>query len=262
MHALRQITRILLGLPIFLAIIASVVLLIVRMEGSMRTLASIALFLIGVVLLVLLICKNKKESRLVESLLDILYREVNPERFIEASEAALAKTKSRPLQNTLRLNLAVGYEAAGDFDGAIRTMKEIPIETADKVSKAMFYNNMAVFYAEKGAEHEALEAYSFGKPHFKKAEADIPSSYMALTRGLLYFVEGKYPEAVEAFENARSKGFEERHTMAKLQLFHARALSALGEKKEAKTILGKLCQKKTYPYLLEVARKELADLQE
>lgn len=245
-----------------MAIGASIVLLVVRMEGSMRTLAIIALFLIGAALLGLLILKNKKESRLVESLLDILYKDVNPEGFIEASEAALAKTKSRPLQNTLRLNLAVGYEAAGDFDGAIRTMKEIPIETADKVSKAMFYNNMAALYAEKGAEHEALEAYSFGKPYFQKAAADIPAAYMALTRGLLYYVEGKFPEAVEAFENARNKGFEDRHTMSKLQLFHARALSALGEKKEAKAILGKLCQKKTYPYLLEMARNELANLKE
>ncbi len=257
---LRQLVVIIVGLPISLAIGASVLLLIWQMDGAMRVWAFLALFALSVVVLLLHSAKNQKSNRLVESLLDILQKEVNPGKFIEESEKALKSTKNRALRSTLSLNLAVGYAATGDYDSAIRIMKEIPIGTADKMSKAMFYNNAAAFYAEKGAVNEGLEAYVLGQPHFMKAGKDIPIAYLTLTKGLLAFAEEKYEEAIELFENARSKGFEDRHSLTKLQLFYGKALAATGKTKEAKNMFSKIIQKKTYPFLLESAKEELEKL--
>ena len=257
---LRQLLTIIIALPICLAVGASLILLILQMEGAMRIWGFLALFAFSFVLLILNAAKNRKASRLVESLLDILQKEVHPEKFIAESEKALKTAKNRALRSTLSLNRAVGYEAIGDYETAIRIMKEIPIGTADKMSKAMFYNNAAMFYAEKGAVNEALEAYVMGQPHFMKAGKDIPIAYLTLTKGLLAFVEEKYEEAIELFENARSKGFDDRHSLTKLQLFHGKALAAQGHTKEAKSMFSKVLQKKTYPFLLESARKEMEKL--
>ena len=257
---LRQLFSIAVGLPICLAIGASLILLILKLDGALRIWGFLALFAISLVILILNSAKNRKANRLVASLLDILQKEVKPEKFIEESEKALEGTKNRALRSTLSLNLAVGYEAVGDYDSAIRIMKEIPIGTADKLSKAMFYNNAAAFYAEKGAVEEGLEAYVLGQPHFMKAGKDIPISYLTLTKGLLAFAEEKYEEAVELFENARSKGFDDRHSLTKLQLFYGRALAAMGRTKEARNMFSKVIQKKTYPFLLESAKKELEKL--
>lgn len=257
---LRQLLTIILGLPICLAIGASLILLILQLEGSLRVWGFLALFMVSVVALILNSAKNRKANRLVESLLNILQKEVNPEKFIAESEKELKRTKNRALRCTLSLNLAVGYEAIGDYDGAIRIMKEIPIGTADKMSKAMFYNNAAMFYAEKGAVNEALEAYVLGQPHFTKMGKDIPISYLTFTKGLLASAEEKYEEAAELFENARSKGFDDRHTLTKLQLFHGKTLAAMGKTKEARSMFSKVLQKKTYPFLLQSAKEELEKL--
>ncbi len=257
----QQLVGIMIGIPICLAVGVSVVLLIYNMEGTARILSIAALLVLSVAVLIVYATRSSKANKLVDRLLDILYKEVNPEKFIRESEAALEKTRNRALRNTLSLNLAVGYDAAGQFDEAIHVMKEINIGSADKASKAMFYNNAASFYAEKGAWAEGQEAYTLGQPFFEKAGKDIPIAYIRLTRGLLYYAEGKYEEALETLENARGRGFEDRHTMTKLQLFEARTYAAMGNAKEARKMYAKILQKKTYPYLLACAKEEQANLE-
>ena len=253
----RQLLGILIGIPLCLAVGASIVIFVYNLGGAARIWAIAALLTIAVAVLVLYAVRNAKGNKLVEQLLDILYKEVNPDKFIAESKKVLDKTRNRALRNTLLLNLAVGYEAVGQFDEAIDVMKSMLIGAADKVSKAMFYCNAAAFYAEKGAVAEGHEAYTLGQPFFEKAGENIPVGYLRLSRGLLYYADGKYEEALEAFSKARGRGFEDRHTMTKLQLFEARALARLGRIKEAKSVYSKIVQKKTYPYLLECAKQEL-----
>ncbi len=257
---LKQLLGILIGIPVCLAVGASVVILIYHMQGTARIWAIVALFAVAIAVLVLYAVRNAKGNKLVEQLLDILYKEADPDTFVQQSLAALDKTRNRALRNTLFLNLAVGYEAAGKYDEAIAVMKKMPIGSADKVSKAMYYCNAAAFYAEKGAAAEGHEAYTLGQPYFEKAGENIPMSYIRLTRGLLHYAEGEYEEALEAFTKARGRGFDDRHTLTKLQLFEARALSHLGRNRDAKNVYAKIVQKKTYPYLLECARKEMQEL--
>lgn len=257
---LRTLLTVLFGIPIGLAIGVSITLLIFRLEGTIRTLAIVALLAAAVAVLILMAVRNSRGNKLVERLLDILYKDADPDTFIAESLAALEKTRNRALRNTLSMNLAVGYAAAGRYSEAIAVMKEMPISTADKVSKAMFYCNAATFYAENGANTEAHEAYTLGRPYFEKAGEKLPIAYRRFTRGLLYFADGAYEEALDAFSKARMLGFEDRHTMTRLQLFEARALAASGQHKEAKAVYAKIVQKKTYPYLLNCARKELEAL--
>ncbi|MBE7025546.1 MAG: hypothetical protein E7408_05775 [Ruminococcaceae bacterium] len=257
---LRHLLTLVIGLPLCFAVGISVVLLLIRLDGTLRTLAILFLFAVAITTLIFVGVRNSRNNKLVGRLLDILYKEVHPDRFIEESLAALKKTRNRALKNTLSLNLAVGYAAAGKFDEAIDVMKSIPIGSADKVSKAMFYCNAAAFYAEKGATAEANEAYNMGRPYFEKAEAKLPMGYLRFTRGLLHYAEGQFAEALEALEKARGIGFEDRHTMTNLQLFEARSLVRLEKTREAKALYAKIIQKKTYPFLLSCAKTELEQL--
>lgn len=254
---LRQVLVVLIGLPLSLAVGVSLIYLLLRLEGWVQTAAALALFAGGVFVVVWTAVRRKKGEALVGSLLNILHKDVDPVRFIKESEKALQKTKNRALRNTLSLNLAVGYEATGDYDSAIRVMQGMPISTADKVSKAMFYNNLAMFHAEKGAASDGVLFYNHGKTYYKKADKQIPKAYLTLTRALLYFAEERYSEAIKSFEKARQSGFDDRHTLSKLQLFYARALLKEGRTKEAKNELYRLLQKRTYPYLLAAAKVEM-----
>ncbi len=257
----KKIFAVALRIPILVSLVASVILLLLYLPGVWRTVFAATLFAATLVSFICYGIHSSKMDKCIEALLDILYKEVNPEKFIRESEEALRKTKSRAIRNTFLLNLAVGYEATGRFDEAIRIMKEMDISTADKVSKAIFYANAASFYAENGSVFEAEEAYTSGRPYFEKAAKRLPSGHMQLARGLLYFVNEQYADAADAFEKARGKGFEDRHTLTKCQLFEARALAQLGKTKESKALYHKIQQKKTYPYLLECAKAELLQLE-
>ncbi len=258
---LKRNLMIALRIPIFVCIATYVVILMFYLAEPWRTVFAVTLFAVIVIAVSWYAIYFSKKSKRIEKLLDILYKEANPEKFIAESEKVLEKTKVRAIRNTLLLNLAVGYEAAGKFNEAIRIMKEMDISSADKVSQAMYYANAASFFAENGAAEEASEAYMMGRPYFEKAAKDLPAAHLQLSRGLCYYAEEKYEDAQDAFEKARGKGFDDRHTMTKTQLFEARALAHLGKTKEAKAVYHKVLQKKTYPYLLECAKAELAKLE-
>ncbi len=256
----RRLISIFFGVPVYVAFAVFAVIVISRLEGSARVAGIFVLLALLLAAFILYLVRTSRGNRQVAALLDILYKEADPEKFISASEEVLGKTRNRALRNTLLLNLAVGYAAAGKYDDAIRAMKEVPIDAADKESKAMYYCNVAAFYAEKGALDAGLEAYREGLPYFEKTGAAMPMAHLRFTRGLLHFAEGEYEEALEVFETAKNRGFSDRHTMTRLQLFEARAHAALGHVKEARQIYGKILQKKTYPFYLQSAKEELARL--
>ncbi len=254
---IRRIFAVALRIPIFVSVFFSVLFLAFHLEGVFRIAFIVTLFLLSAGSLLIYGVHSSKMGKRISALLDVLYKDINPEKFISESEALLKKTRSRSIRNTIALNLAVGYEAKGDFPEAIRVMKSIDIEKADTVSKAMFFSNATAFYAQNGSAFEAAEAYTSGKPYFEKAGEKVSKAHLLFSRGLYFYAEGRFEDALDSFEKARGAGFDDRHSMTRLQLFEARALVKLGKEKEAKAMYHKVLQKNTYPYLLSCARTEL-----
>ncbi len=250
------------GIPISLAICASVVLLLMRLEGTLFYLALLFLFLLGVAVLVISMVRSRKNEKIVNKLLDILYKDADPKAFIAASKAQIQKTRNKALKGTLSFNLAIGYEADGNFGRAISVMKETLDLTADGLTKATYYLNLASFYAQKGAVNEGLEAYQAGRRYIDKKRKYIPAAYTLFVRGLLFYAEEKDADALDSFKKINMEEFEDRHSVTKLQLYMARAYSRMGNIKEARVLYGKVRQRKTYPYLLSCANAEIENLQE
>ncbi len=261
----EQIKRVLLwafGIPISLAVCTTIVLLLMRLEGVMLYLGIVALFLLGITVFIVNMLRSRKNEKLVASLLDILHKQADPDTFIKESEAAIQKKRNKSLRGTLSLNLAIGYEAVGDYGKAISVMKDCYGLMTDSISKAMFYINIASFYAQKGAVNEGLEAYQLGRPYVEKKQKFIPKAYILLVRGLLFYAQEKYEDALDSFRKVEPGQFEDRHAHTKLQLYMARTYARMGNMKEARTLYGKVCQRKTYPFLLECARREMEALSE
>ena len=257
----RKILAITIRVPFVVALAFTSVFLAFHLEGTARIVYIALLFSVSAVTLIWYAVHSSRMGKQISALLDVLYKEMNVDKFISESEALLKKTKSRAIRNTISLNLAVGYEAKGEFEEAIRVMKSIDVEKADTVSKAMFFSNATAFYAQSGAPFEASEAYTSGKPYFEKAEKSLSKAHLLFSRGLYFFAEDRFEDALDSFEKARGAGFDDRHSMTRLQLFEARALVKLGKEKEAKAMYHKVLQKNTYPYLLSSAKAELESLE-
>ena len=257
---LRRIISIAIRIPIFVSVGFTILLLAFRLEGVLRMAFIAVLLTVGAGTLIWYLAHSSKMGKRISELLDVLYKDINPEKFISESEVLLKKTRNRAIRNTVALNLAVGYEAKGDFKEAIRVMKTIDINRADTISKAMFFSNATAFYAQNGSVFEASEAYTSGKPYFEKAGNKVSKAHLLFSRGLYFYAEDRFEDALDSFEKARGAGFDDRHSMTRLQLFEARARLKLGMEKEAKALYHKVLQKNTYPYLLSCARTELEAL--
>ncbi|MDD6307870.1 MAG: hypothetical protein PUB07_00700 [Clostridia bacterium] len=244
-----------------LAVCVSLFLLIMNLSGAARIWTIVGIVLVSLIILIIVLKRNARNEQMVGSLLDILYKNADPAAFIAASEKALEKTKNKALRCTLMLNLAVGYEAIGDFSHAIAIMKQISVLLTDRTSKAIYYCNLAGFYAQGDRLTDGLGAYKVARQYYEKCKKKIPNAYFLYTRGLLFYTEAQYEDAMDSFKKVQTNQFQDRHAQTKLQLYMARTFAAMGKTKDAREYYSKVLQRNTYPYLLTCAKQELDALQ-
>jgi len=139
-------------------------------------------------------------------------------------------------------------------------MREIKLRGATNMDKAIYYNNLAAFYAADGAVDDALATYKIGEKFINKAEKKLRMSYINLTRGMIFWLEKKYDKAEEEIKTAKELGFDNKHDLNKAELWLAKVYLSEGKVQEGKEILMKLIQKKTMPGILNEASEELKKL--
>jgi tetratricopeptide (TPR) repeat protein len=104
---------------------------------------------------------------------------------IKHFKAALAE---KPGRLSISNNLAVTYYLNGDFDDAVRILRELPASTNRKI-----YNNLALTYFQLGHYEKAMAAFRKGTEYEAVAYNNMGSEYLSVQ---------KYHEAIEAFKEA------------------------------------------------------------
>ncbi len=220
-----------------------------------------ALFLVSVFVAIFTFIRNGKENKKIEALLEILYKECNAEKFIAESEALISKTKTKRFLTSLRLNLALGYEAIEKPAKAIVVTKKANIKATDKISWAIYYNNLAMFYAELDDSDNAANSLKIAEKYMKKAKKYLPEENFLLTKGMVAFSEGEYKTAKSMFDDAKKIGFTNKHSVYLNELYIGKTLFKIGKEKEAKATLKRVSQKKTLPYITKAALEELNNIE-
>lgn len=238
--------------------VAGVLLYHMGKAGRIIIVSVIAAIILGV--LVFYIARGIRDNKKVSELLDILYKELNIQKYVEDSTEAVEKSRNKAFINTVLMNICVGYEADGDYRRAVRAMREIKLRGASNTDKAIYYNNLAAFYAADGAVDDALATYKMGEKFISKAENKLRMSYINLTRGMIFWLEKKYDKAEEEIKTAKELGFDNKHDLNKAELWLARVYISEGKLQEGKEILMKLLQKKTMPGILKETSEELKKL--
>ena len=112
-----------------------------------------ALVLIPLVIRLAAVLKHQK-------LVNILFRKLDPEAFIQAYEPLMKRAEGKPgLESTLRNFLSTGYASKGDFETAIRLLGETPpVEGKQAVrGRAIQLGNLCNIYLMKGDVSEAQD---------------------------------------------------------------------------------------------------------
>ena len=103
--------------------------------------------------------------------------------------------------NLARLYAASCYMKLGDFNNAVRHLKEF--STDDELLEVRAAGLLGDAYAEQGKKAEAAEQYKKAGTIFE--EDDLNSPEYLLRAGLLYEILGKNNEAIEMYSRIKQK---------------------------------------------------------
>jgi hypothetical protein len=192
-----------------------------------------------------------KFSKELKRLTNILYEDIDPERFIEETKAAIAITKNKIYRLNLTINLAAGYEALGDSKKAIELMKEIDITVANSVYKALYYNNLAYFYLDTAHVHEAIQTYSEGERYISRLSKNpLFSTTFSHTKAVIEYYKGNLQLSEELLEKAKLQGKASLHAATAIDLYLAKIYIKTGRLQKAKVLLDYIMAQKLLPNIM------------
>lgn len=236
------------------------VLILASLSLKNRIIVSSCLVAVAIIVFVCVAVVSKKQNTVINDLLSILYKDLNPDKFIDESLKTLETVKSRALKKTLLLNLAVGYQAKCMFDKAIETTKSINIKGASTVFKAMYHCNLAMFYAQSGDIDNALLTFAEGEKNITASEAKLPEANLLLVKGIVAFVDGEMKKSQRCLKSAKEAGFDEKHSSYYADIYLGKIYKQEGKLREAKEVFARISRKKTLPYITAAALHELDSL--
>ena len=192
-----------------------------------------------------------KFSKELKRLTNILYEDIDAERFIEETKVAIAITKNKIYRLNFTINLAAGYEALGDSQKAIELMKEINITGANSVYKALYYNNMAYFYLDTAHVHEAIKTYSEGERYISRLSKNpLFSTTFLHTKAVIEYYKGNLQLSEELLEKVKLQGKASHHAATAIDLYLAKIYIKTGRLQKAKVLLDYNMAQKLLPNIM------------
>jgi tetratricopeptide (TPR) repeat protein len=224
------------------------------------------LTLIIVIVLILIftyiILKANKFKKEANRLLKILYEDIDVENYIKETKDIISKTKYKFYKLHFSLNLAIGYEALGEYKQAIDNMRVLDINDASCIYKALYYNNLAFFYYEAGNSQAAIQTYSDGEKFINKLLEN--SSYSAAplhTKGIIEYSKGNFTISEELLEKSKLQINGNNHLVTSANLYIAKIYLKTSRTSKARLLLDYNLSQKLLPNILAETKKVIQEME-
>ena len=156
----------------------------------------------------------------------------NSKRFDEAANTLREGLKHQANNNVLQLLLAMTLERSGQYDAAV-TEYEAMLTTAPQ--STIVANNLASLLSERRNDPASLErAYAIAN---RFADSDVPQ--FVDTLGWIYYLKGKYDQALLLLKKAADKTPDGNQSAGVIQFHLAMTYKELGLTDQAKATLQK-----------------------
>ena len=222
--------------------------------------------LIIVVALILIfayiILKANKFNKEVFRLLKILYEDIDVENYIKETKNTISKTRNKLYKLHFSLNLAIGYEAIGEYQKAIDNMKVLKINDASWIYKALYYNNLAFFYYEADNLQAAIQTYSDGEKFINKLlENPLHSAAPLHTKGVIEYSKGNLILSEELLEKSKLQVKVNNHLVTSANLFIAKICLQSNRTHKAKLLLDYNLSQKLLPNIMAETKKVVEEME-
>ena len=218
-----------------------------------------------IIFLVLLMVNTGLWMYLYSNYMNVLDKELDPEKFIELTENDYDRNKNKKYRNYMKLNLSAGYSSAGKIETAYEKLKEVDLSKKlyRERNKILYYYNEALILNVLGKKEEATEIYNkelseeIEKIGKRKKDSEIYNLVKAL-EGML-FHENDNEKMIEILNEALKKTKTKRQNLGLKHLLAAYKEKA-GKIEEAIELYKEVAENGNKLYIVQEAREKLKKL--
>ena len=218
-----------------------------------------------IIFLVLFKVNSRLWMYLYSNYMNVLDKELDPEKFIELTENEYNKNKNKKYRNYMKLNLSAGYSSAGKIETAYEKLKEVDLSKKlyRERDKILYYYNEALFLITFGKKEEATEIYNkdlseeIEKIGKRKKEREIYNLLKAL-EGML-FHENDNEKMIEILNEALKKSKTKRQNLGFKYLL-ATHKEKIGEIEEAMELYKEVIENGNKLYIVQEAKEKLENI--
>lgn len=218
-----------------------------------------------IIFLVLLKVNIRLWMYLYSNYMNVLDKELDPEKFIELTENEYNKNKNKKYRNYMKLNLSAGYSSAGKIETAYEKLKEVDLSKKlyRERNKILYYYNEALILNVLGKKEEATEIYNkelseeIEKIGKRKKDSEIYNLIKAL-EGML-FHENDNEKMIEILNEALKKTKTKRQNLGLKHLLAAYKEKA-GKIEEAIELYKEVAENGNKLYIVQEAKEKLENI--
>ena len=218
-----------------------------------------------IIFLVLLMVNIGLWIYLYSNYMNVLDKELDPEKFIELTENEYNKNKNKKYRNYMKLNLSAGYSSAGKIETAYEKLKEVDLSKKlyRERNKILYYYNEALILNVLGKKEEATEIYNkelseeIEKIGKRKEDSEIYNLVKAL-EGML-FHENDNEKMIEILNEALKKTKTKRQNLGLKHLLAAYKEKA-GKIEEAIELYKEVAENGNKLYIVQEAKEKLENI--
>ena len=218
-----------------------------------------------IIFLVLFKVNSRLWMYLYSNYMNVLDKELDPEKFIELTENEYNKNKNKKYRNYMKLNLSAGYSSAGKIETAYEKLKEVDLSKKlyRERDKILYYYNEALFLITFGKKEEATEIYNkelseeIEKIGKRKKDSEIYNLVKAL-EGML-FHENDNEKMIEILNEALKKSKTKRQNLGFKYLL-ATHKEKIGEIEEAMELYKEVIENGNKLYIVQEAKEKLENI--
>ena len=217
------------------------------------------------IFLVLFKVNSRLWMYLYSNYMNVLDKELDPEKFIELTENEYNKNKNKKYRNYMKLNLSAGYSSAGKIETAYEKLKEVDLSKKlyRERNKILYYYNEALILNVLGKKEEATEIYNkelseeIEKIGKRKKDSEIYNLIKSL-EGML-FHENDNEKMIEILNEALKKTKTKRQNLGLKHLLAAYKEKA-GKIEQAIELYKEVAENGNKLYIVQEAREKLKKL--
>ena len=190
-----------------------------------------------------------------------LYEDIDVENYIKETKNAISMTRNKYYKLHFSLNLAIGYDALGEYQEAIANMRNLDISGARLIYKALYYNNLAFFYYEAGNSQAAIQTYSDGEKFINKLlEHPIYRGAPLHTKGIIEYINGNFISSEELLEKSKLQINSNNHLVTSANLYIAKICLQTNRTPKAKVLLDYNLSQKLLPNIFAETKKVVEEM--